>query len=83
MDGRIKSTMECNCGIDSRSDVATAAVSSRWRRTWYAQYHQASAELPRGELDVADERRGHDVAGDANHEQIAQSLIEHYLDGYA
>src|ERR1700683_5464181 len=45
-------------------------------------HHQASAELLRRELDAADERRGHDVAGDANDEQGSQTLIEDDLDRY-
>ena len=34
------------------------------------------AEPLRGELNTADLRGRHDVSGNANHEQVAQSLIE-------
>jgi hypothetical protein len=48
------------------------------------QYHdQSRAELAHRELHTADLRWGHDVPGDANDEQVAESLIEHDLGGHA
>src|SRR5690606_14641988 len=42
-----------------------------------AEYdHEACSEALRGELDTADLRGSHDVAGDPNHEEIAQPLVE-------
>jgi hypothetical protein len=45
--------------------------------------HESRSELLGGELDTADLRGGHDVAGDADHEQIPQPLIEDDLHRYA
>jgi hypothetical protein len=42
--------------------------------------HQARAELRGRELDRPDHRRGHDVAGDADDEEIAEALVEQDLD---
>ena len=50
---------------------------------WPMHDHQARAEALRRELDAADLRRRDDVAGDANHEQIAEALIEHELGRHA
>ena len=40
-------------------------------------HHQPHLELFHRELDAADLRRRGDVAGDADHEQVAQALVEH------
>ena len=45
--------------------------------------HEARAELRGGKFDAADLRRRDDVAGDADHEQIAEALIEHELRRHA
>ena len=45
--------------------------------------HQSRTEPRGGELDAADLRRRDDVAGHANHEQVAQPLVEHQLGGNA
>src|ERR1700740_3204935 len=43
-----------------------------------AQYHhQASSKRLGGELDAADLRGGNYIAGHADHEQVAEPLIEH------
>lgn len=39
-------------------------------------FHEACAELCSGKLDATDQRRRHDIAGDANNKQVAQALIE-------
>jgi GAF domain len=44
---------------------------------------EPGAERRRCELDAAYERRRHDVAGHADHEQVAEALVEHQLGGYA
>ena len=46
-------------------------------------HHESRSELFGGELDAADLRRGDDVAGDADHEQIAEPLIEDDFHGHA
>ena len=46
-------------------------------------HDEARAEALGGELDAADLRRRDDVAGHADHEQIAQTLIEDDLGGHA
>ncbi len=38
--------------------------------------HQRRTEPVRGKLDAADLRGGHDVAGNSDHEQIAETLVE-------
>src|SRR5690606_7905881 len=43
--------------------------------------HQAGAVLCRGKLYATDLRRRDDVAGDANHEEVAQPLVENDLRG--
>ncbi len=45
--------------------------------------HQTHAVPLGGELDAADLRRGDDVAGHADHEQVAQALVEHDLHRHA
>ena len=40
------------------------------------------AEPCRSEFDTADLRRSHDVSGHTNHEEIAESLIEHEFRGH-
>src|SRR5215469_16028202 len=48
------------------------------------EYHyQARTECGGSELDTADLRGRDDVAGDANDEQVPESLIEHDLRGHA
>jgi hypothetical protein len=42
-----------------------------------------SAETRRGELDAADLRWRDDIAGHADHEQVAEALVEHDLGRYA
>ena len=37
---------------------------------------EARTKLARGELDATDLRRRHDVAGDANDEEVTESLVE-------
>ena len=44
---------------------------------------EARAEALGRELDAADLRRCDDVARDADDEQVAESLVEHDLDGHA
>src|ERR1700681_473355 len=44
--------------------------------------HQPGSESGNREFDAADLGRSHDVAGDANDEQITQSLIEYNLRGH-
>ena len=79
--------------VDDRLQIA------RLGRAWAAQllegghdrpalgvaehHHQPRAEPRRGELDAADLRRRDDVSGHADHEQIAQALVEHDLRGHA
>ena len=46
-------------------------------------HHQARAEGLGGELDAADLGGRDDVAGDADDEQVAESLIEDQLRGHA
>ena len=46
-------------------------------------HHQPRAEARRRELDAADLRRGHDVAGHADDEQVAEALVEHDLRRHA
>jgi len=46
-------------------------------------HHQARAESLGRELDAAHLRRGDDVAGNADDEQVAQPLIKHDLRGHA
>ena len=43
---------------------------------------QRRAELCGGELHAADLRRGDDVAGDADDEQVAEALVEHDFGGH-
>jgi len=61
--------------LERRVDGAAAGM---------AEYHdEARAEGRCGELDAADLRGGDDIAGDADHEQIAEPLIEDDLRGHA
>src|ERR1700722_11329165 len=46
-------------------------------------HHQACPELLGGEFHAPNEGRGNDVAGDANDEQVSQSLIKDDFNGYA
>jgi hypothetical protein len=46
-------------------------------------HHQPRAETLGGELYAANLRRGDDVAGDADDEQVSQALIEHDFRGHA
>ncbi len=49
-----------------------------------AEHHDEPRAEPRGrELDAADLRRRDDVARDADHEQVAEALIEYELRGHA
>ena len=43
---------------------------------------QSRAEARCGELHAADLRRRDDVARDADHEQVAEPLVEHQLGGH-
>ncbi len=43
--------------------------------------HQSRTELARGEFNAANLRGRHDVAGDSNNEQVAESLVENDLRG--
>ena len=61
--------------FDRRTDGPTLRVPQHDR--------QPGPEACGCELHTADLRRRHDIAGDANHEQIAQALIEHDLRGHA
>src|SRR5271170_7146862 len=46
-------------------------------------HHKPRAEPVRGKLDAADLRGRNDVARDANHEQIAETLVKHDLDRHS
>ena len=46
-------------------------------------HDEPRAEALGGELDAADLRRRDDVAGDADHEQVAEALVEDDLGGHA
>ena len=61
--------------LERREDGAAARMP---------QHHdQPRVEALRRELHAADLRGGHDVAGDADHEQVAEPLVEHDLRGHA
>ena len=45
--------------------------------------HQTRSKLLGGEFNAADLGRRDDVAGDANHEQIAEALVEDDFHGHA
>ena len=45
--------------------------------------HETRPELLGGELDAPDLRRGDDIARDADHEEVADSLVEDVFDGHA
>ena len=48
-----------------------------------AQHHDKTCSEPlRGKLDAADLRRSHDVAGNADDEQVAEALIKDDFYGY-
>ncbi len=48
-----------------------------------AQYHDEPCSEPlRGKLDAADLRRSHDVAGNADDEQVTEALIKYVFYGY-
>ena len=67
---------DCSCRrarqlLEGRMDRAAAGVTEH--------HHQARAEALGGELDAAHLRGGDDVARHADHEQVAQPLVEHDL----
>src|SRR6185295_8094202 len=60
--------------VERGDDSAAAGVPKH--------YDEASVEALGCEFHAADLRRRHDVAGHADHEQVAQALIEHELRGH-
>ena len=63
----------------SSSIVAAIAPQEEWPE----HDDQARAEAVGRELDAADQRGRDDVAGNADHEQVAGPLVEHELDRHA
>ena len=82
--GRTRSTMERRLRDWSRrprSSRAWPAMAPHWE--WPEHDDQARAKARGGELDAADLRGRDDVAGDADHEQVAQPLVEDDLGRHA
>jgi len=78
--------------IDDRAQIPRLALSRTLKRLQgrlngsamcvSQNYDESCAETLHGELDATNLRRGYDVAGNADYEQIAQPLIEDDFHGY-
>jgi hypothetical protein len=77
MAGFTRSTIDLVVGaadrLQRRLDRSAAGVSH--------EHHQGNSEALRRKLHAGDAGGSHDVAGDADHEQIPQALIEDDLCG--